>query len=85
LAAEKQGLEAVYPPPRLCTDNGVMVAWAAVERLRKGATDDPTDMDVRARWPLGTAYPVKWVSPSSSIDSAQRFGTFSFIWAERAL
>jgi len=63
LAAEKQGLEAVYPPPRLCTDNGVMVAWAAVERLRQGATDDPTDMDVRARWPLGTAYPIKWVSP----------------------
>jgi N6-L-threonylcarbamoyladenine synthase len=26
------GLRLVYPPPRLCTDNGVMVAWAGVER-----------------------------------------------------
>lgn len=22
------------PPPRLCTDNGVMIAWAAMERLK---------------------------------------------------
>ena len=26
------GLQLVCPPPRLCTDNGVMVAWAGVER-----------------------------------------------------
>ena len=26
------GLELVAPPPRLCTDNGVMVAWAGIER-----------------------------------------------------
>lgn len=30
--ASKQGLELVVPPPRWCTDNGVMVAWAGVER-----------------------------------------------------
>lgn len=24
------------PPPRLCTDNGVMIAWNGVERLRAG-------------------------------------------------
>jgi len=24
----------VYPPPELCTDNGVMVAWAGCERIR---------------------------------------------------
>ena len=26
------GLQLVCPKPRLCTDNGVMVAWAGVER-----------------------------------------------------
>lgn len=26
-------LELVCPPPRLCTDNGVMIAWAGVERF----------------------------------------------------
>jgi len=41
---------------RLCTDNGVMVAWAGVERLQLGALDDPTDMEVRARWPLGVSH-----------------------------
>lgn len=30
--AEGAGLQMVCPPPRLCTDNGVMVAWAGVER-----------------------------------------------------
>ena len=32
-----------------------MVAWAGIERLRLGALDDPTDMEVRARWPLGVS------------------------------
>lgn len=30
--AEAAGLQLVFPPPRWCTDNGVMVAWAGVER-----------------------------------------------------
>ena len=30
--AEAGGLRLVCPPPRLCTDNGVMVAWAGMER-----------------------------------------------------
>ncbi|CAM9879778.1 unnamed protein product, partial [Choristocarpus tenellus] len=31
----------VVPPTRLCTDNGVMVAWAGIERLRKGMQNNP--------------------------------------------
>jgi len=31
-ACEANGAVLVVPPPRLCTDNGVMVAWAGVER-----------------------------------------------------
>lgn len=29
---QEAGLHLVCPRPRLCTDNGVMVAWAGVER-----------------------------------------------------
>ena len=30
--AEEAGLELVCPAPSLCTDNGIMVAWAGLER-----------------------------------------------------
>jgi len=39
------------PPPHLCTDNGVMVAWAGLERLRLGWIDG-LDAAARPRWPL---------------------------------
>lgn len=45
--------QLVLPPPRLCTDNGVMVAWAAVEALRLGRSHAADGQLVRARWPLG--------------------------------
>eukprot|EP00752_Nemacystus_decipiens_P009626 g8601.t1 len=45
--------QMVVPPARLCTDNGVMVAWAAVERLREGMSNDPERQEVYARLPLG--------------------------------
>jgi N6-L-threonylcarbamoyladenine synthase len=43
----------VVPPPRLCTDNGVMVAWAAIESLKLGVCHEHEGQEVRARWPLG--------------------------------
>jgi N6-L-threonylcarbamoyladenine synthase len=52
LAAES-GLRLVTPPPALCTDNGAMVAWAGLERLRVGLVDD-LSAPARARWPLDT-------------------------------
>jgi N6-L-threonylcarbamoyladenine synthase len=45
------GLKLVAPPVRLCTDNAAMIAWAGIERLRAGMTDD-LDAPARARWPL---------------------------------
>jgi N6-L-threonylcarbamoyladenine synthase len=51
LAGEDYGLPFVAPPPALCTDNGVMVAWAGLERLRLGFTDS-LDIAARPRWPL---------------------------------
>jgi N6-L-threonylcarbamoyladenine synthase len=47
------GLNFVAPPPALCTDNGAMVAWAGLERLRLGLVDG-LDAPVRPRWPLGS-------------------------------
>ncbi|MEH6475086.1 MAG: tRNA (adenosine(37)-N6)-threonylcarbamoyltransferase complex transferase subunit TsaD [Sneathiella sp.] len=49
--AETNGYTLVVPPPALCTDNGAMIAWAGVERLRLGLTDT-LDLAARARWPL---------------------------------
>ncbi|MEZ5934438.1 MAG: tRNA (adenosine(37)-N6)-threonylcarbamoyltransferase complex transferase subunit TsaD [Alphaproteobacteria bacterium] len=49
--ARDAGLRLVVPPPRLCTDNGVMIAWAGLERLQLGLLDD-LDVRARARWPL---------------------------------
>jgi len=45
------GLTMVAPPQRLCTDNGAMIAWAGIERLRLGLAD-PLDAPARPRWPL---------------------------------
>jgi N6-L-threonylcarbamoyladenine synthase len=45
------GLPLVAPPQKLCTDNGAMIAWAGVERLRLGKIDG-LDAPARPRWPL---------------------------------
>ena len=52
--AEAAGLAFVAPPPELCTDNGAMIAWAGLERLRLGLTDG-LDAPVLPRWPLDRA------------------------------
>ncbi len=48
------GAELVAPPPKLCTDNAAMIAWAGIERLRLGLTDS-LDVAPRPRWPLDPA------------------------------
>jgi N6-L-threonylcarbamoyladenine synthase len=45
------GVPLIAPPPKLCTDNGAMIAWAGLERLRLGPVDD-LDAPARPRWPL---------------------------------
>jgi N6-L-threonylcarbamoyladenine synthase len=42
----------VIPPPRLCTDQGAMASWAAIERLKLGSSDDPSTQNVYARYPF---------------------------------
>lgn len=54
--AENKGLVFAAPPIRLCTDNGVMIAWAGLERFQKGYTDS-LDFKPRPRWPLDANAP----------------------------
>ncbi|XP_078448051.1 glycoprotease 1 isoform X2 [Wolffia australiana] len=60
----KNGLSLICPPPSLCTDNGVMVAWTGIEHFSVGRFDPPPPahesedsvLDLRPRWPLGDEY-----------------------------
>ncbi len=56
-AAAAHGKALIAPPLRLCTDNAVMVAWAAIERLSRGAAD-PLSTPCRPRWALETLTPA---------------------------
>lgn len=45
----------VCPPPKLCTDNGIMIAWNGMEKLVRGlgVAEDPEKVDIQAKCPLG--------------------------------
>ena len=57
---DRHGMRLVAPPPVLCTDNAAMVAWAGIERMRAGLTEnDAMGFAPRSRWPLDAdAVPV---------------------------
>lgn len=55
--AARHGLPIVAPPPRLCTDNAAMIAWAGIERFRLGESSG-FDYAPRPRWPLDSAAPA---------------------------
>jgi N6-L-threonylcarbamoyladenine synthase len=50
---DEAGLDLLTLPPKLCTDNGAMIAWAGMERLRLGRQGLGLNFDAQARWPLG--------------------------------
>ena len=52
--AEANGFHKKIPPPRLCTDNAAMVAWAGVEHGQLGQFDG-IGCSPKARWPLAGA------------------------------
>ncbi len=53
------GFRVHFPSPHLCTDNGVMVAWAGVETVMSGGCDRvysverAGEVDYTPKWPLG--------------------------------
>jgi N6-L-threonylcarbamoyladenine synthase len=49
--AARLDAEVYYPPLRLCTDNGAMIAYAGYRRLAAGERAGLA-IDTRARWPL---------------------------------
>ncbi len=48
---QRHDMSFIAPPVKLCSDNGAMIAWAGIERLKRGMTS-PLDMPARPRWPL---------------------------------
>lgn len=50
--ADQEGFKFNAPPIGLCTDNAVMIAWAAAERHQAGFDADDLDFAPRPRWPL---------------------------------
>ena len=54
--ADTEGLIFSAPPIRFCTDNGVMIAWAGMERALKGMYNG-LDFKPRPRWPLDADAP----------------------------
>ncbi len=48
---KESGWRLVAPPHALCTDNGAMIGWAALERFELGERS-AMELAPRARWPL---------------------------------
>jgi len=46
------GYTVVTPPLKLCTDNGVMTAWAGIERYRLGQWENSDVLSIKSRWEL---------------------------------
>ena len=56
ILASMKAVPFAAPPAELCTDNGAMVAWTGLEKLRLGETDGLA-FRPRPRWPLDPKAP----------------------------
>jgi N6-L-threonylcarbamoyladenine synthase len=56
--ADKIGGEVYYPRTEFCTDNGAMIAYVGMQRLKN---HDTVDLDVQAvpRWPIDQLEPIQ--------------------------
>ncbi|MGO4914641.1 tRNA (adenosine(37)-N6)-threonylcarbamoyltransferase complex transferase subunit TsaD [Pseudogemmobacter sp. W21_MBD1_M6] len=54
--SNEKGVRFLAPPLALCTDNAAMIAWAGIERYRRGERDDMT-LSAHPRWPLDKISP----------------------------
>lgn len=53
LLMDERGGEVYYPRPEFCTDNGAMIAFAGMQRLKAGQTAG-LSIKAKPRWPLDT-------------------------------
>ena len=53
--AEREGIKAFYPPIRLCTDNGVMIAAQTMCMIKAGRQPSDFDLDADANLPVSRA------------------------------
>ncbi|EKA5634646.1 tRNA (adenosine(37)-N6)-threonylcarbamoyltransferase complex transferase subunit TsaD [Vibrio navarrensis] len=51
--AKKVGGEVYYPRTEFCTDNGAMIAYAGMQRLKNNEVSDLA-VEARPRWPIDT-------------------------------
>jgi len=56
VVTQKLGGKVFYPRPEFCTDNGAMIAYAGMQRLKAGVHADLT-FKATPRWPLDTLEP----------------------------
>lgn len=49
---ELDSIPLFFPPISLCTDNGVMVAWAGIETLQLGISNDIDGQEVVPKWSI---------------------------------
>lgn len=64
--SDHYGLDFHAPPPHLCTDNGVMIAWAALERLKAMEAGQV----VRGAWLNGMG--VHWGAEATMLEPLPR-------------
>eukprot|EP01033_Poteriospumella_lacustris_P009164 gene9164-6592_t len=50
-------LQLIFPPMALCTDNGVMAAWAGIEKLEQFISNASEGHEPLPRWNIGTLLP----------------------------
>ncbi|EMD37784.1 hypothetical protein CERSUDRAFT_114444 [Gelatoporia subvermispora B] len=50
-ASPDEHIALVCPPPKFCTDNAAMIAWASMDRFLSGDTDDYS-VELISKWPL---------------------------------
>ncbi len=55
---KKIGGEVFYPRTEFCTDNGAMIAYAGMQRLKNGENSDLA-VQAKPRWPIDQLQPMK--------------------------
>ncbi len=49
---QEQGMSFSVPTADLCTDNAIMIGWAAIERITAGLASNELEFTPKARWSL---------------------------------